>query len=152
MALLWMTPLLLWLVIAFVADPSDYLALMRSGFLLLGLGLGIGWGLLRNSPRLVFFGLGLALLGYLMFARASGVFLATSGQGFSLYDSTQWEVRNGLNHNVILGFPFAHVVALALVVANIVMVQKRFHVGRIVVSNLLGFAAIYTAAAVLGAH
>jgi hypothetical protein len=149
--LLTIMPLVLWLTIAAIADSSDYLALLRSGFLLLGLSLGVGWGLLRNKPRLVFLGLGLALLGYLTFAWASGYFFHAVGYGHILHDPIPWAVRYGFGQELFPGFRFGEFAALALIFANLAMVQKRFGFNRIALNNALLFGCVFILAGVLGA-
>ena len=59
-------PLALWLAIAFAADERGYAALARSGLLLIGLA-SMAWGVLRNRPAAVGWGLVLVTLGFVTF-------------------------------------------------------------------------------------
>ena len=72
------------------------------------------------------------------------------GEGNGLNTPLPADVRHGLGEQITTGVPWAHFAALILLLINVVMIYRRFPMGRIVVNNVLAVIATLALAATLG--
>lgn len=133
----------LWLAIAFLTGPGEYLALIRSGFLLLGLA-GIAWGLLRRRGDTFGLGLGLILIGF-----ASHWFLSASLPSGEI-SRFLWRMGRTFRAPIAHGISLGHIFAAALVMGNALMIHRRLGMYRIVTGNLMLMATAIVIAIFLG--
>ena len=142
--------LVMWLAIAFGATRSDYLALARSGLLLIGLGTLI-WGAIWWRVYLVMTGLFLLLVGLVTFwvdgpwhcwpAWSYGGFY---GSGYDFWDQLQQGLWHPLNHRASLRL--WHAVVAAFMVLNGILISQRASGHRVLGGNLvLGAMALMLA-------
>ncbi len=111
-------PLMLWLAFSSIAHENQYLALVRSAFMLLGLA-GIGWGLLRSRPTLIVIGTLLVAAGFLTFA-VNWDFSAIQASGSS------GPIFDRLCRPVFMNSPVQmwHMIAFGAFIANAILIAR----------------------------
>jgi hypothetical protein len=134
------TPLVLWLAIAEFAGQYTYLALSRSGFLLIGLVI-IGWAGLRDRPQMVWVGLALIGIGFLTFYCGRNLVLPT----LDLTESSWlWEIRQCLAVPIppMSRLTFGHVLVAGTAFINAAILLNDSDLRQIIAANLLFITAV----------
>lgn len=134
--------LALWFGIAFLAARDDYVALIRGGFLLLGLA-GIGWGLVWHRKESVGVGLGLLMMGL-------GSFYFEEARQHTQIGSLVWQVEGGFRRPIAGAITLAHVSGIALLVANALMLHRRLGAYHMLTGNIVLIAVAVSMAIFLG--
>ncbi len=130
-------PLVLWFAIAFLAGEAEYLALVRSGFLLLGL-MGIGWGLLRQQPRIAYLGFAFIAVGFLTFLQ--GFALSVPEFNYDWLHQLKARLTYPLSHRS--GLHLWHLALVAVVVLNGLLIGREANSRQIAGANLVLLAAL----------
>lgn len=149
------TAILFWMVLARTMDHWDYLALARSGMLLLGLA-ATAWGILWQRTRLIWAGLGLLAAGLLTFAIedwnwawGSGCVWPTWASDWPLHDLFS-RIGYGLWYPLTWGgLCLGHLGILGLVVLNGMLIHRGASAREFIGANLLVVAGIAAFAAML---
>ncbi len=138
-------PLAVWLAIAEFADRPTYLALARSGLLLVGLAT-IGWAGLRDRARMVWLGLALIGIGFLTFSYA----LFSYGPFSSYGQSYACEIGQRLATPIAPMSPITlgHLLAGGFVLINTALLLRDRGRRRLLAANLVLAAAMVLACAV----
>jgi hypothetical protein len=132
--------LLVWHLLAAEMNPSQYGRLAAAGLLVIGLGIA-AWGGLFHKERMVLAGGLLVLLGLALVMLAG--LLASSGP--------LPEVTHGLRSGEsggLAGIPLGNVLVGGLLVANALMLHRRFAWHRILTANLV-LVAVFVALALI---
>lgn len=139
-----LAPVALWLTVA-AASQHEYLALARSGFLLIGL-FGMLWGLFRRRPSLAAVGIALVAVGFLTYLALP----STTGTLTSV-DQSWWRLKASLCRSLP---PFGiwrvwHVVVVGFLVINGVLIAREAPPRRVAGANIV-FLAFTTLAILIG--
>lgn len=129
-------PAALWLAVA-AAGQQQYLALARSGFLLIGL-FGMLWGLFRRRPSLVVVGIALVAVGFLSyFALPSGT------DGVAQADASWLTLKAALCRPLppLGACRVWHAMFAAFLIINGVLIAREAPPKRIAGANLVFLAA-----------
>ncbi len=144
LAAILVAPIALWLAVA-AANQQEYIALARSGLLLVGL-FGMLWGLLRRRLSLAAVGIAFVVLGFLSYFASSSAAAALDS-----IDMSWWGLEASLCRPLP---PFGtwqvwHLVAVAFLVINGVLIARDIPPRRIAGANMV-FLAFAILAVLIG--